>query len=227
MLAAAAAAGAASPVEIAALEEGRTAVVPAGAGARRAALISLARRRVTEVGVARLSRVLPVVGPLSELEIEAALLGDERVGRTGDVLWARADRGSMLVRPLERTLAAVGPLPVERLAEGVARNWRYRRPDDVPDAEGLTAYLTGQRAYLRQEDGRWSLGSPAAAEGLLLPEDRAVVELIRASPAGKVPRREVAAALVAAGYSPNSLTLLIGTSPVLVSGMPGWYRLRR
>jgi len=223
VLATAAAAGAASPVEMAALEEGRTAVVPAGSGARRAVLVALARRRVTEVGVARLGRLLPRVGPLSELEIDAALRSDERVGRTGDVLWGREDRGSMLVRPLERMLAALGSLPVEKLVDGVARRWRYRRPDDVPDAQALTAYLAGQGAYLREEDGRWSLAAPAAAEELLLPEDKAVIELIRDSPAGQVPRREIAAALVAAGYSPNSLTLLIGTSPVLLRVGHAWY----
>lgn len=121
-----------------------------------------------------------------------------------------------MVRPLERMLAAFGPLAVERLVQGVARNWRYRRPDDVPDAEALSIYLAGQPAYVCQQDDQWSLASPAAAERLLLPEDRAVVELVRGSPAGRVSRAEVTAALMAAGYSPASLTLLIGTSPVLV-----------
>ncbi|MEJ7654708.1 MAG: hypothetical protein WKH64_15930 [Chloroflexia bacterium] len=32
-------------------------------------------------------------------------------------------------------------LPAADLAEGVATHWRYRRPDDAPDAEALDAYL--------------------------------------------------------------------------------------
>jgi len=75
------------------------------------------------------------------VEVEAAFLGAHRVGRTGDVLWWRYDRSSMLVRPLQRMLAAFGQLPVERLVDGVAtRNWRYRRREDVPDSHALTAY---------------------------------------------------------------------------------------
>lgn len=56
---------------------------------------------------------------------------------------------------------------------------------------------------MREERGRWSLGSPAAAEGLLLPEHRAVIQLIRASPVGQVARRDIAAAMVAPATRPT------------------------
>lgn len=228
VLVAARAAGVPVLVEMLQLGNRRTAVVPAGSAARRTAFATLARRRLNEVGVVPLSRLLRETGALSEIEVDAALMErglPEKVGRSGDVLWGRKDASSAIMRPLQRMLAA-GPLTAESLAAGVARHWRYRKPDDVPDAESLNVYLAGQPSYRRQGDGRWALRSPETAEGLLLPEDQAVVELIRASPAGQAPRRQVAAAMVAAGYSPKSLTILIGTSPILVPIAVGRYGLR-
>lgn len=58
VLLAAAAVGAPVPVEMATLVGGRTAGVPADSGARQAALVALACRRVREIGVVRLSRLL-------------------------------------------------------------------------------------------------------------------------------------------------------------------------
>ncbi len=226
VLVAAEAAGVRAPVEMLQLPERRTAVVPVGSAARRSELAAAARRRLKECGVVRLDRLLVEAPALSTLEVDAALGEAPGVGRTGDVLWWEHDATTPLVRPLQRMLAALGPLSAESLVAGVARHWRYRKPDSVPDAEALTVYLTGQPAYRRQEDGRWSLRWPETAERLLLPEDRAVVELVGASATGQVSRRQVAGAMVAAGYSPNSLTVLIATSPLLVRVKLGHYAVR-
>lgn len=227
VLVAAAAAGAACSVEMAALEAGRTAVVPVGSSTRQAAVAAAACRRLAGIGVLRLSRLFSEEGTLSELEAEAALHGVHRVGRTGDVLWWRDDRSSMLVRPVQRMLAALGPLPVERLVHGVARNWRYRRRDAVPDAESLTAYLECQLAYRHGRDGRWELSGLSGTETaeLLLLEDRVVLRLLRGSLSGEASRRELLTALAATGYAPSGLPLLIGTSPLLVRVGSGRYAL--
>lgn len=206
-----------------------TAVVRAGSAARRTEFIRLARRRLAELGVVRLSRLLAETGPLSNLEVDVARdhVGFERIGRTGDVLWWRDDTSSAVVRPLQRMFAGCGPLAADSLAAGIAQHWRYHKPDDAPDAEALHIYLAAQTAYRHGDGGRWSLRSSETADELLLPEDRAVIGVIRTSPTGQVPRRQVVEALADAGYSPNGLPLLIGTSPLLVRARYGWYALRR
>lgn len=229
VLVAAGAAGVRAAVELVELAGRRTAVVPAGSAARRAAFIALARGRLAELGVLRLSRLLPEIGPLSDLEVDVALdhvRGGDRIGRTGDVLWWRDDTSSAVVRPLQRMLAGCGPLSAHSLAAGVARHWRYRKPDDAPDAQALDTYLAAQTAYRRGEGGRWSLRSPKTVDALLLPEDRAVIELIRTSPTGQVSRQHLVVAMAAAGYSLSGLPLLVGTSPLLVRVRYGWYGAR-
>lgn len=227
VLVAAAAAGAACRVEITALAAGRTAVVPVGSSTRQAAVAAAASRRLAGIGVLRLSRLLAEEGTLSEVEAEAALLGAHRVGRTGDVLWWRDDRSSMLVRPLQRMLAALGQLPIERLVDGVARNWRYRRRDAVPDRDALTAYLAAQPAYRQGRDGRWALSGFSRTETaeLLLPEDQAALRLLWGRPSREASRRELLAALASIGYARSGLPLLIGTSPLLVRVGSGRYAL--
>jgi len=230
LLVAADAAGLQPAVELVELAGRRTALVPAGSAAQRAAFIALARRRLAEVGVVRLSRLLQGVGPLSDLEVDVArdqVRGGERVVRNGDVLWWGDDTSSAIVRPLQRMLAGCGSLTADSLAAGIAQHWRYRKPDDVPDREALDVYLAGQPAYRRMAGGRWSLRSPETADELLLPEDRAGIGVIRTSPTGHVARRQLVEAMVAAGYSGKGLPLLIGTSPLLVRVGYGWYGLRR
>lgn len=230
VLIAADAAGVEAAVEFVELSNLRTVVVPAGRAARRAALVALAKGCLANLGVVRLSQLLPEIGPLSDLEVDTArdqVRGGERIGRTGDVLWRRDDTSSAIVRPLQRMLAGCGPLSVESLAAGVARHWRYRKRDDVPDAEALDVYLASQPAYIQEASGRWSLHSPKPADELLLPEDRAAIEAVRTSMTGQVARRHLVEAMVAAGYSRKGLPLLVGTSPLLVRVRYGWYSLRR
>ncbi len=144
VLVAADAAGLQTAVELVELAGRCTAVVPAGSAAQRAAFIALARRRLAELGVVRLSRLLPGFGPLSDLEVDVArdqVPGGGRIGRTGDVLWRQDDTSSAIVRPLQRMLAGCGPLTADSLAAGIAQHWRYRKPDNVPDRETLARLL--------------------------------------------------------------------------------------
>lgn len=229
VLVAATAAGVKPAVELLKLMGRRTAVVPAGSTTRRAEFLSLVKRCLAEVGVVRLRRLQPQRDALPDLELDAAidiLPAGQRIGRTGDVLWRRDDTSSAIVRPLQRMLAGCGPLAADSLAAGIAQHWRYRKPDAAPDAEALDVYMASQPAYMREASDRWSLRSPETADELLLPEDRAVIAVIRTSPAGQVSRQQLILVMTSAGYSEKGLPLLVGTSPLLVRVRYGCYGLR-
>lgn len=141
----------------------------------------------------------------------------------GDWFWDPNRQSDPLRMIARRVLSLVSEIDVERLREGIRRQFRFReslarrmgRPLLVPPRAVLAAYLAAHPEFVLQQDSTVRSVRPLDYRSELGPIERTVVEVIRSSPSSVLDRASVLQRTTALGVNANSASIALTYSSTI------------
>lgn len=152
---------------------------------------------------------------------------------TDDWFWtpeAPIDR-NRLYNVTRRILSVAHPVAVGTLRDGVRRHFRQRQhgrplPLIVPPRAVLLAFYEAHPAFVVTADGQIDSTEPLDYRTLLGDTERTLVEILRSSPSGILPRQELADACAAHGIKPTTFDAYLTYSAIIEHLGTGIWGLR-
>ncbi|MGI8551903.1 MAG: sigma factor-like helix-turn-helix DNA-binding protein, partial [Dehalococcoidia bacterium] len=203
-------------------------------------VVNLARRLAGASGVTNLAELEAAVmnGGLSiaSEQIKEALLHYSRAAfLVDDWFWmpeAPVER-NRLYNVARRILAVTYPrrVSVSALREGARRVFRMRAPDStfplvLPPRAVLAAYFAAHPAFVVDDAGHVGSAMPLDFKAELGPTDRVLVEILRSSPSGLMPRQELAETCGRRGINRATFSHALSYSPIIEHLGTGIWGLR-